>query len=277
MPAGLIRVRKPAVAGLFYPAQPAALLATVQELLAEPHAAAAHAVAVLAPHSGFQYSGHTAGRVFARIAVPRRCIVLGANHTGAGHSRHGGSAWAVGALRTAMGDVPVDETLAAALLAHCPLLEDDPDAHKTEHAVELVLPFLQARRPDVTVVPVLVGWTDWARTRTLAEALAQAVREAGEPVLLIASSDMNHHDPAAETRRKDDLALEAVMQVDGESLLEVTKKHRISMCGRVPTAAVLHAARLLGASRGELIHCSHSGEATHDDRDVVGYAGVVIT
>src|SRR5262245_55426044 len=102
--AGLPRVRRPSVAGLFYPSQPAALLATVQDLLNESAATPAPAVAVLVPHSGFQYSGRTAGRAFARIEVPRCCIVLGATHTGVGLSRHGGSAWAVGAVRTPLGD-----------------------------------------------------------------------------------------------------------------------------------------------------------------------------
>ncbi len=276
MPAGLTRVRKPAVAGLFYPSQPAALLATVRELLAEPKAAAAPAIGVLAPHAGYQYSGRTAGQVFARVAVPRCCIVVAPNHTGAGLSRHAGSAWAVGAFRIPMADVAVDETLAAALMARCPFIEDDPDAHKTEHGVEVLLPLLVAQRPDVVIVPVLLGWTDWARTLALGEALAETVRAAGEPVLLIASSDMNHYENAEVSKEKDALALDAVSRLDGEGLLEVTKKHRISMCGRVPAAAVIHAAKLLGAMVGEVVHYSHSGEVTLDHSAVVGYAGVVI-
>ncbi|HEY2804419.1 MAG TPA: AmmeMemoRadiSam system protein B [Gemmatimonadales bacterium] len=271
----MIRVRKPAVAGLFYPSQPAALLSAVQELLAPPRATRI-AIAAIVPHAGYQYSGRTAGAVLADVEIPRRCIVLAPDHTGAGEASHGGSVWAVGAYRTPIGDIPIDETLAAALLALCPLLEDDPAAHRTEHAIEVILPFLLARRPDVTVVPILLGWSDWPRTRGLAEALAGTVRRATEPVLLIASSDMNHYERADVSRRKDDLALEPVARLDGEALLEVTRKHRITMCGRTAAAAVLHAARLLGAMSGELVHYSHSGEVTLDDTSVVGYAGVVI-
>lgn len=272
------RVRKPAVAGLFYPSQPAALLTAVQGLItpgltdSEP----APAVAVIVPHAGYQYSGTTAGAVFARIAVPRRVIILAPNHTGAGRATHGGSAWAVGALRTPLGDVPVDELLAADLLARCDLLEDDPDAHKTEHAVEVMLPLLVARRPDVTVVPILLGWSDWPRTRVLAEAVAAAVGAAQEPVLIVASSDMNHYEAAGVSREKDALALREIANVDGEALLDVTKRHRISMCGRVPVAAALHAARRLGATTAEVVDYSHSGMVTRDDSAVVGYAGVVI-
>src|SRR3954470_15303084 len=113
VPAGLTRVRKPAVAGLFYPSQPAALLATVHELLAAPQAVAEPAIGVLVPHGGYQYSGRTAGRVFARVEVPRCVIIVAPNHTGVGSARHAGSAFAVGAFRMPMADVPVEETLAA--------------------------------------------------------------------------------------------------------------------------------------------------------------------
>jgi AmmeMemoRadiSam system protein B len=271
----MIRLRPPAVAGLFYPAQPAALLRTVQELLGG-EGAPASAIAVIAPHAGYGYSGRTAGRVFTSVEVPRRCIVVAPNHTGAGRSTHGGSVYAVGALQTPLGDVPVDEILAADLLARCPILEDDPDAHRTEHAVEVMLPFLFARRPDVAIVPIVVGWSDWPHTRTLGDALAAAVRESAEPVLLIASSDMNHYEDAARGRLKDEMALAEIVKLDAEALLDVTKKQRITMCGRVPAAAVLHAARQLGATRADVVDYSNSGMTTGDDSSVVGYAGVVI-
>ncbi|MBI4542517.1 MAG: AmmeMemoRadiSam system protein B [Gemmatimonadetes bacterium] len=271
-----MRTRRPAVAGLFYPARPAALLTAVQTLLGEVDAAPAPAVAAVAPHAGYVYSGRTAAEVFARLVVPRRCVVVAPNHTGRADAAHGGSVFAVGVFLTPMGDVPVDETLAAALLARCVYLEDDPAAHLVEHAVEVELPFLLARRPDVAVVPVVVGWDDWPRSRALGEALAAVVRESSEPVLLVASSDMNHYESAAVGERKDRLALAEIERLDGERLLAVTRQQRVSMCGRVPAAAVLHAARLLGATRGELVHYSHAGMATGDDRRVVGYAGVIV-
>jgi AmmeMemoRadiSam system protein B len=265
------------VAGLFYPAQPAALLDAVTSLLdaAAPAGPPAPAVAAMAPHAGYVYSGGTAARVFAALEVPRRCIVLAPNHTGDGDAPQGGSVYALGVLGTPMGDVPVDETLAAALLAECSGLADDPAAHRREHAVEVELPFLLARRPDLTVVPVVLAWTDWPRTRGLGEALARVVAAAGEPVLLLASSDMNHYESAATAEHKDRLALAPLAALDGEGLLEATRRHRVSMCGRVPAAAVAHAARLLGAAAGVQVHYSHSGMVTGDASQVVSYAGVI--
>ncbi len=272
-----MRARQPAVAGLFYPDHPAQLLAAVRELLAAPGPAAEPrpAVAAMAPHAGYVYSGRTAGEVYARLDVPPRCVVLAPNHTGAGDAAEGGSVFAVGSFVTPVGEVPVDETTAAALLAACDLLEDDLPAHAREHAVEVQLPFLLARQPRLAVVPIVLGWSDWPRTRRLGEALAAVVRASAEPVLLVASSDMNHYESAEVAARKDAVALEAVARLDGEALLEATRRHRVSMCGRVPAAAVFHAARLLGATHGEVVHRSHSGQVTGDDDSVVSYAGVI--
>jgi AmmeMemoRadiSam system protein B len=271
-----MRVRQPAVAGLFYPGHPAQLVSAVQELLRGASGTPGPAVAAVAPHAGYVYSGRTAAEVFARLDVPRRCIVIAPNHTGLGEAEQGGSVCAVGSFVTPAGEVPVDETTAAALLACCEALEDDPAAHAREHAVEVELPFLLARQPDVMVVPIVLGWSDWPRTRRLGEALAEVVRGSADPLLLLASSDMNHYESAAVAAEKDKLALAEVERLDGERLLEVTRKHRISMCGRVPAAAVLHAAKLLGSQRGDVVHYSHSGMVTGDDSSVVSYAGVVV-
>ena len=264
------------MAGLFYPGGPDELRETVDDLMRAAAAPSAAAVAAIAPHAGYPYSGRTAAHVYARLEVPRAVVVLAPNHTGLARARSGGSVYARGSLRTPVGDVPVHEELAAALLAACDLLEDDPLAHEREHAVEVHLPFLLARNPGVAVVPVVLGWSDWPRTERLGAALAEVVRGWGEPVLLVASSDMNHYEAAAVNAAKDLLALGAVARLDGQALLAVTAEHRVSMCGRVPAAAVLHAARLLGATSADVVHRSHSGEVTGDDDRVVSYAGVIV-
>jgi len=236
----------------------------------------APALGAIAPHAGYVYSGLTAAHVYARLEVPRAVVVLAPNHTGLGRARSGGSVYARGCLRTPMGTVGVHEALADALLAACDLLEDDPEAHEREHAVEVHLPFLLARRADLSVLPIVLGWSDWPRTERLGAALAQVLLAWPEPALLVASSDMNHYEAARVNAAKDALALAEVARLDGERLLEVTARHRVTMCGRVPAAAVLHAAKLLGATRADVVHRSHSGEVTGDDDRVVSYAGVIV-
>jgi AmmeMemoRadiSam system protein B len=270
-------VRAPAVSGRFYPGTKRELERTVRQLFeAVPAARPAPARAALAPHAGYVYSGLTAAHVFARLAIPPVVVILAPNHTGVCAARGGASLWEVGSFRTPLGDVAVDEGFAGALLAASPLVGVDHGAHAEEHAVEVELPFLQWRRADVRIVPVVLAWDAWDACRRLGEALAALVARWSEPVLLLASSDLTHYEPAAVSERKDARALEAVAALDGAELLHRCASERISMCGRAPAATVSAAARALGAARGEIVHYSHSGMVTGDATAVVGYGGVVI-
>ena len=110
----------------------------------------------------------------------------------------------------------------------------------------------------------------------LGAALAGLVKIATEPVLLLASSDLNHYEAAAVGELKDAQALAAVQALDGAELLDRCRREHISMCGRAPAATVLAAARVLGATRADVVDYRHSGWVTGDESAVVGYAGVVI-
>jgi len=270
-------VRAPAVSGRFYPGTGAQLERAVRSLLdAVPAGVPAPARAAVVPHAGYPYSGLTAAHVFARLEIPPLVIVLAPNHTGVCRAPGGASLWEAGAFRTPLGEAAVDERFAAALLAASPLVGVDHAAHAQEHAAEVEVPFLQVRRHDARIVPLILAWDEWPACRALGEALAGLVARWMEPTLLLASSDLNHYEPAAVNERKDRSALEAVAALDGEELLRRCKSERISMCGRAPTATVLAAARALGATRGEIVHYSNSGLVTGDDDAVVGYGGVVI-
>jgi len=214
--------------------------------------------------------------VFARLELPALVVILAPNHTGVCNVAGGVSLWEDGAFRTPLGDVPVDARLAAALRAASPLVGVDHEAHLGEHAIEVELPFLQMTRPDARIVPLLLAWDAWEAARALGETLAELVRVAAEPVLLLASSDLNHYEPAAVSEEKDARALAAVTALDGAELLKRCRSERISMCGRGPAAVVLAAARSLGAQRAEVVDYRHSGWVSGDNTRVVGYAGVVI-
>jgi MEMO1 family protein len=288
-----VTVRPPAVSGRFYPKDPVELRATVATLLADarrphprspsPHAergpgGEVAAAAAIAPHAGYIYSGPTAAKVFARVTIPGLVIILAPNHTGISGAEADVSLWEAGAFRTPLGDVPVDADAAQALreIAHG-MVDVDHDAHRAEHAIEVELPFLQMLRADVRIVPLVIASDQWQPARLLGEVLARLVQAAGEPVLLLASSDLNHYEPAAISEHKDHAALEAVRALDGEELLARCTRERISMCGRGPAAVVLAAARALGANRAEVVDYRHSGWISGDNERVVGYAGVVIS
>ena len=204
-------------------------------------------------------------------------MILAPNHTGIAEAKSGVSLWEAGAFHTPLGDVPVDADAARALREISKgFVEVDHDAHRAEHAVEVELPFLQLLRSDVRIVPLVIAWDAWEPARLLGEILARLVQAAGEAVLLLASSDLNHYEPAAVSERKDEAALEAIRALDGAELLARCKRERISMCGRGPAAAVIAAARALGAEHAEVVDYRHSGWVSGDNARVVGYAGVLI-
>ena len=266
-------VRHPAVAGRFYPRKPEDLRAEVRSYTQTDSKPIA-AIGCVAPHAGYTYSGHVAGAVYARLLVPERCIVLCPNHTGRGRPL---AVMSEGSWETPLGTVPLDHELAGALQQHCTWLQEDADAHRAEHAVEVQLPFLQLRQPTLRLVPIAVGTSRYEVLEELGEALAAAVQSSTEPVLIVASSDMNHYEPDAPTRRKDALAIEKMLARDPRGLYEVVTQHDISMCGFGPAVAMLVAASRLGASKAELVKYATSGDISGDRDQVVGYAGVVVS
>src|SRR5512142_1697113 len=186
-------VRPPAVAGRFYPGDPATLLDDVRKFTsAGDHKLQARGCVV--PHAGYMYSGHVAGAVFAALQLPRRFLILCPNHTGAGEPL---AMYRQGRWRTPLGEVAVDEELAAELQRHCDWLSDDPEAHRSEHALEVQLPFLQAMVGDFTFVPIAVGVGQYEPLAALGEAMARALAGREREVLIVASSDMNHYESDA--------------------------------------------------------------------------------
>jgi hypothetical protein len=268
--------RRPAVAGMFYPREAPALREMVDGFLAAVEGSPATAWGAIVPHAGLVYSGACAAHVFARIALPPVVVIVAPNHTGRSTAPGGASVWTRGAFATPLGDVPIAEALADALLIRCDLAAADRVAHTGEHAVEVELPFLQVLREDCSLLPIVLEWDDWRRAERLATDLAGLVRDWPQPVLLLASSDMTHYESAARARAKDEKALEAIGRLDGSGLLDVCGRERITMCGRGPAAVVVEACRQLGATGAAVVDYRHSGDVTGDDSSVVAYAGVIV-
>ncbi|MCA1610021.1 MAG: AmmeMemoRadiSam system protein B [Acidobacteria bacterium] len=206
-------IRPAAVAGMFYEDSPETLRRQVETLFPEA-AKASDAFGAIVPHAGYVYSGPVAGEVYARLRIPPAVILLCPNHTGRGApaSLDPSDAW-----RTPLGDVRVDRTLAARLAELAPSLTLDSAAHAREHSLEVQLPFLQVRRPDVSIVAVCLGAPDLALCEEVGEAVARLRDEQAEPPLLLASSDMNHYESRAVGSRKDARALARVGDETGDT------------------------------------------------------------
>ncbi len=270
-------VREPAVAGQFYPRSEKELLSEVQKFLergAQDDGPRVRALGVIAPHAGYVYSGAVAGAVYAHIEVPKRVIVLCPNHTGMGEPL---SIMSEGSFRTPLGDVEIDRPLAEALKRGFPLLREDAAAQLREHAVEVQLPFLQVLRKDVAMVPITVGIGQFEVLSALGVVMARVIAECGEPVLMVASSDMNHYEGDEETRVKDAMAIAKVCELQPKGLYDTVRGQDISMCGYGPAVAMLTAALRMGATSAELVKYATSGDVSGDREHVVGYAGIAVS
>jgi AmmeMemoRadiSam system protein B len=270
-------LRHPAVAGRFYPGDPDDLRVEAHAYLSQASAtnqAPLRALGCMAPHAGYMYSGHVAGAVFARVEVPECCIVLCPNHTGIGRAL---AIMSEGAWQTPLGDIPIDAELAGALKRSFPALQEDSAAHRAEHAAEVELPFLLLRQPELRFVPIALGTGQFEILEQLGKALADVIAAQNDPVLIVASSDMNHYESDAVTRVKDHRAIERILTLDPRGLFDVVTQQNISMCGFGPAVAMLTAARLLGAKSAELVKYATSGDISGDRDMVVGYAGIVVS
>ena len=264
--------RSAAVAGTFYPDSPNELRHEVETLL-NTGAKASPAVAAVAPHAGYIYSGKVAGEVFSRLEIPSTVIILTPDHTGAGKPF---AVWPEGNWETPLGKVAVDEELARELIAECPPLTSDFRGHLREHAGEVMLPFLQFKRPDVRVVVVVMDMADMETLQALGLAIAGVMKRQTQLPLLLASSDMTHFKSDAVAREQDQAAIDAILKLDEQELYQVVTGRGITMCGIASVTTTISAAKKLGARGAELIMYDTSASASGDTSNVVGYAGLIL-
>ena len=267
-----MKPRPAAVADAFYPGRRKSLHDEVFRLLGEPKETR-RAFGAIVPHAGYIYSGEVAGAVFSLLEPAPRVILLGPNHTGRGApaSLDSHEAWS-----TPLGDVSIDEAAASRLLDLCPSLEREAAAHREEHSLEVELPFLQATRDELSIVPISLGAPSLELCREIGEACERVARESDVPLQILASSDMNHYESRETGRRKNEKALERIRKVDPEGLFATVLAESISMCGFLPATALLFAARARGVRNVEVIAQADSGDRTGDTASVVGYAGIVL-
>lgn len=254
-------VRPPAVAGMFYPADPHELAGDVRSLLSGRDAgpAPAQPKAIVAPHAGYVYSGPTAAAVYARLQPWRDCIrrvvLLGPTHRVA---VRGIAAPSVDYFATPLGKVPVDaEALAA--ISSLPQIALSDAAHAMEHSLEVHLPFLQTVLGDFSLLPLAVGH---ASPEQVAEVLERLW--GGAETLFVVSSDLSHY-----------LAYATANAVDRDTCTEIMRLDphidTSQACGAYPINGLLMAARQHDL-RPELVDLCNSGDTAGDKSRVVGYA-----
>ncbi len=276
-------IRRPAVAGSFYPAETEELRKTLQHCFVSsplgPQGATAPSPSLLGglvPHAGFAYSGPCAAHLYSRLERDTVSILLlGVNHRGRGAraALSPADAW-----ETPMGRVQIDHTIADLIAGEVDFLQKDERAHLQEHSIEVQLPFLQTVLGEFSFLPLCLSHLTEKECERLGNAVARACktnRALDKKTLLIASSDLSHYLSPEETERLDILALEKILALDPAGLLRTVEEEEISMCGVIPTAVLLFAAVSLGAREARLLKHCHSGDVI-PMREVVGYASVAI-
>ncbi|MBI3398153.1 MAG: AmmeMemoRadiSam system protein B [Deltaproteobacteria bacterium] len=274
-------LRKPAVANQFYPGESAALKKTVESLVKE-NVSKEDAFAIIAPHAGYIYSGKVAGSLYSRVRIPDNIILLGPNHTGLGERA---AIMSSGEWEIPFGKVAINQELAHLLIEESHTFSDDSTAHLREHSLEVQLPFIHHFNPKASIVPVTIMYLGYKECEEVGKAVAHAIRKYTCPrmslsgkdkVLIAVSSDMNHYESDAATRKKDKKAIDKIIALNPKGLMETVSKEDISMCGIIPATIALIAAKELGAKKTELVGYATSGDTSGDYAHVVGYAGILI-
>lgn len=266
--------RKPLVAGQFYPADPLQMQAQVKEFLQLGQGPAeSPARLCMVPHAGHVFSGAVAGKTLAQCGLQENILLLGPNHTGQGKPI---AVWAQGEWEIPGATLKVQEYLAQELIQSHPALEEDTQAHMHEHSLEVVLPFIHSLRPEARIVPLCVAEPDPNSLLQVGQSIGTLLKNKQHPVSIVISSDMSHFLPQDQAKSQDNMALEAILDLNPARLYQVVRDNRISMCGVLPMTLGLAAALELGCSQAKLVDYATSGDTIGDYSQVVGYAGVLV-
>ncbi|WP_043774569.1 AmmeMemoRadiSam system protein B [Desulfomicrobium escambiense] len=265
--------REPVVAGQFYAGRHDQWLASVRSCMRGETEREAVTRLAMVPHAGHVFSGGVAGQTLARARLTDTVLLLGPNHTGMGAPL---AVWPDGKWHLPGASLEVDAELVAAILAAEPALTADRVAHLQEHSLEVVLPFLWAKNPDMRIVPIAVGDPRPHKLAGAASKIAEVLNAQGRDVSVVVSSDMNHFASDAVTRIVDQKALDRILALDPMGFYGTVREDNISMCGVLPMTMGMHLANILGAKKAELVAYATSGDVNGDMSRVVGYAGVII-
>jgi len=279
-PATPASVREPAVAGLFYPKDPAELSRTIDACLAAAQAQPVGELkALVCPHAGYPYSGPVAAYGYKLLAGRHydTVVVMGPSHYA---DLRGGSLPEARLYRTPLGDVPISEKAGRLALSRPFALEpaclvQRPDwwlessrvapirdtAETWEHSVEVEIPFLQRTLGRFELVPVVCGALDPARAARALEPILD------ERTLIVASSDLSHYYPYERARELDRSCVEAICRLDIDAM------EGQQACGRIPILILMHVAKERGW-KPRLLDCRNSGDTAGDRTRVVGYAAI---
>ena len=278
-------IRSPAVAGSFYPASCNALSTQVQDFIdnADLKPAAGELIGLIVPHAGYTYSGHVAGHAYKQLIGKSydTVILIGLSHR---YPVRGAAIYAHGSFRTPLGDIEIDEALAAKIMDVNSDVVEQPEAHTNEHSLEVQLPFLQQSLSGFRIVPILLQNDSSESAASLSQLVAQAIGD--QSVLLLGSTDLCHYPVYEEARKSDQVVIEAITRFDTvylhDQMKEYMQTHPVRelhcmMCSTGAIYTTMEAAKQLGGTQIEVLKSANSGDVPLGRHDqVVGYMAAAI-
>ncbi|MGA8265638.1 MAG: AmmeMemoRadiSam system protein B [Ignavibacteriaceae bacterium] len=268
------KLRKAAVAGLFYPAEPTNLSEEVKLLLSvsQPEKNFKNILGIVSPHAGYIYSGRTAAYGFNLLKNKNyhNVIILSPSHKEyfPGISIYDGDAYS-----TPLGTVEVNKDLANKLIEGSKTIFLGEQGHRQEHAIEVQLPFLQTVLNDFQIVPIVIGDQSKLFVDELAKQLAKVI---DENTVVVASSDMSHYHSRQQADVLDSIVENAINNFEYDKLQDYLDKRVCEACGGGPIVATMKAADLLNRENSFVLNRSDSGDVTGDFNEVVGYLSAVV-
>ena len=266
-------MRRPVVAGAFYEGERAGLERQLNDCFAGiTREEDERVIGAVVPHAGYMHSCSVAAGAYAKLPSADIFVILGPNHQGIGSL----VAVSTDTWETPLGALDIDSAFVDALPKR--IIDLDENAHRYEHSIEVQLPFLQFLfHEQFTFVPICMSLSDEDTAKEVGNELADTIAKTDKKVVMLASSDFTHYEPEGIARDKDEYVIEAIKELDVSKFYNRVYARNVTACGIGPIAAVMHAAKRLGARAGELVSYATSGDSTGDRSSVVGYAAITFS
>ena len=260
-------LRRPAVAGSFYPDNPEELKKLIESCFLDEDGVSEipslnsfegtdYPMHIMVPHAGYQYSGAIAAKGYCNIVqngFPEVFIILSPNHTGFGSEI---SVFNDGEWSTPLGNIEVDGEFADEIISFSDIASADFHAHVHEHSIEVQLPFLQYFSNDFKIVPITMGSQTFL----------------GKSYCIIASTDLSHFNNQEKANKVDGFVLDDISEMNEFKLFEEVVQFNITMCGYGPVMTAISLSKMSGKKSCEILGYRTSGDVTGDFSSVVGYA-----
>jgi AmmeMemoRadiSam system protein B len=276
-----MRIRTPAVAGMFYPKEKNELRESIQSCISHKYGVGQSKTeqlkvyGAICPHAGYMYSGPVASHSFQYLSNQdfELAIILGPNHWGVGCS--------IATLKdctwqTPLGDVDVDSEAAVEVNKNSKLIEIDFFSHTRDHSIEVQVPMLQEfYKKTFKILPIILNDQDYEFALEVGAAIAKLAEK--KKSIIVGSSDFTHYEENEFAHSQDKALIEPILDLDVEKFYKVLNERRVTACGYGAIASTMVACKELGATQGKLLQYATSGDIAGDKSSVVGYASIIFT